>query len=1488
MKGLRTSAFEGSACALLACLCLLLSAPAVQAATGHVFVSSVSEAPSGTLLNEPGAVAVDRAAGRVFLADPGHGVVDVFTSAGAYVTQFGGGILGAGAIAVSESSHEVYLAEAGASVVDVFKPDGKGGYVALSEWEGANTPAKEFTGVSALAVDNSKSASAGDVYVVNGESSVVDVFKPKGEGAEEALEGEFLHVLSGIKLSEPNAIAISAASDEPGRVYVGESAKGTVALFSAAGAYEKKAFNGASSPQGSFLGKEGEEGNVTALSVDESSGDLLVTEAERHVISEFDEEGAFVGWIARTPSGSFGEPRGVAVGVSGDVYVADAGLALLDIFGPGVIVPDVKTTPATKVTRTTATFNGTINGDGKKGHFHFEYGESEALGQSTPSMESGEGEEKASASMSKLHAGATYFFRLVGENENGSNYGVIRVLAMRPAVEALATGPAQSITPKTAILTGTLSPNGFDTHYYFEWGLTSAYGSKEPALPGTDAGSATEAIAAKTTLEGLAPNTTYHFRLVGTNEFGATYGEDAHFTTSGPPRITSAPTTSIGHATATLNAKINPDELETEYRFEYGETIAYGNAVEGTNAIPAGEAPVAESVALSKLKLGVTYHFRVVAENKAGVTEGEDQTFTTIPPALIDSESVSEVTASSATLQTQINPLGKATTYYFQYGTESCKANPAGCTKTTEIAIGSGEADVPGSVPIQELKPNTIYYYRVLASNELGTSEGVQKTFTTQPPATPFALPDNRAREMVTPVNKHGAPVEALTREGGWIKASEDGSKLTYLANGAITEVAQGNRSPEMQQVLATRSSEGWSSQDIVTPNAKAQGVSVASAPEYQYFTPDLSHAIVEPWGQGAEPPLAEGVSKKTGYIRDNETGAYLPLLTEADVAPKAEFAGHVHFVSATPGLTHVILQSGVALTGEESGPGLYEWSKGTLQFVSTLPGSSTPGHEPELGFYHAAANAISADGSRIIWTSKEENTGNGHLYMRDTSTKETIQLDKAQGALEPGKGSARFQSASADGSKVFFTDKQQLTEDSTAEPGQGIGKPDLYECEMEEVAKKLHCNLKDLTVDTNTNEHAAVQGFLLGVSEDGSTLYLVAQGVLSVINTNGENGNGERPLAGKDNLYELHYSGTEWQRTFIASLSTEDRPEWEGNQLADSAFLTARVSPSGRYLAFMSQGAPTGYDNRDQSSAAVHDQEVYLYDSTESSLRCVSCNPTGARPVGVLDTVEAGEGLGLVADRRKVWVGHYLAGNIPGWTAQSLISALYQSRYLLDNGRLYFNSPDHLVPRASNSKANVYQYEPAGLGSCESPSGGCVSLLSSGTSGKESAFLEATPSGSDVFFLTASQLSPQDTDTAFDIYDARVCSPEAPCLTPPSPVPPGCSGEEGCRPASPRQPAPVGPSGTATYSGSGNVAGPQAKQEVKAHKTSSKPSTNAQKLAKALKTCRKQRSKSKRKACEAHARKLYGAKKAAKAKAKPKRSSSSSSGRRSTGRAGR
>jgi hypothetical protein len=75
------------------------------------------------------------------------------------------------------------------------------------------------------------------------------------------------------------------------------------------------------------------------------------------------------------------------------------------------------------------------------------------------------------------------------------------------------------------LLNGTINPNGLTTTYYFEWGTTTAYGNRSPAIP-TSADSGWGNIAGSVNLTELTPNVVYHYRLVATNSLGTTYGSD--------------------------------------------------------------------------------------------------------------------------------------------------------------------------------------------------------------------------------------------------------------------------------------------------------------------------------------------------------------------------------------------------------------------------------------------------------------------------------------------------------------------------------------------------------------------------------------------------------------------------------------------------------------------------------------------------------------------------------------------------------------------------------------------------------------------------------------------------------------------------------------------------------------------------------------------------------------------------------------------------
>lgn len=917
-------------------------------------------------------------------------------------------------------------------------------------------------------------------------------------------------------------------------------------------------------------------------------------------------------------------------------------------------------------------------------------------------------------------------------------------------------------------------------------------------------------------------------------------------------------------------------------------------------------------------------------------------------PPTIDSVFARVLSPTSAALIAHIDGKGAATTYTFQYGPASCVSEPSSCSTATGT-LPASFGDQVAEATLEGLQPDTTYYYRVIADNGHGTAESQQfaSTFFTTLPSAEGLLPNHREWEMVSPPTK-GGPLQGLSIEGAAIQASEDGDSITYGAeNSGPAGEAHGNRSVAVTQFFSTRGGEEWNTQDITTPNNTGGGLIPGSTEEYRVFSPDLSVGLVEPelhteiTSPCEEPPLApplageqcEGAAglEKTMYVRADspiQPGAptkavyeeaaknsdyldpgYLPLVTAANNGGEAEgkktkFGQHLEFTDATPDLNHVVFESGVPLTAGATGEGLYQWDfaggQSGLRLISDVP-AAAEFEEARLGTFGNSRHAISHDGSRTVFSGAYRGNPGAYLYLRDatTSPATTVQINAARGehASEPTEtqreseelNQTRFETASDDGSKIFFTDTWPLTDDSQLQPTETRHPADLYEYNA------VTGELTDLTAAAKVGSSADVLGTIPGASEDGAYVYFVANGVLAPGASQGGCPNdiiglselAELPPGTTCNLYVSRPdSASPGQREtkFIAALSFEDAADWGLPQNerveqreGDLTYVTARVSPgSGEYLAFMSNRSLTGYNNQDATSKAA-DEEVFLYNAQLGRLSCASCNPTGAQPNGVFDTENSGEGLGLLVDRPEAWRNRWIAGSVPGWTALSHFRSTYQSRYLSASGRLFFNSSDTLVPQDENQKEDVYEYEPEGVNGC-TKAGGCVALISSGaaTDNRESAFLDASVSGDDAFFLTSERLAAQDLDGAFDVYDARVCgtSESGACLPHKAPPVPPCSGEA-CKP-----PVSGGSSfsdsATANFSGPGNTpATGVLPSKAKAPATVKAPLTRAQKLSKALKACRKQfkHKKSKRAACEKQARKKYGPKKAKKSRVVHRRS---------------
>ena len=273
-------------------------------------------------------------------------------------------------------------------------------------------------------------------------------------------------------------------------------------------------------------------------------------------------------------------------------------------------IPEAITQPATNITSSGATLNGTVNAHDLSTSVTFEYGVTTSYGQSltaTQSPVTGNSITNVSADITGLTAGTTYHFRIKTVNSLGTAYGSDRELTPVGQAPTTITQVATNISTITATLNGTVNPNYLPTTVTFEYGTSTSYGQTIPAVQSPITGSNIVSVSADVT--GLMPGTTYHFRVKSVNSIGTTYGSDLTFPTVGQaPSVTTLDATNKSTSGATLNGPVNANSLPTTVTFEYGTTTAYRNVV---TAIPSPMTGVSNT--------NVSVGYRINSRNKVSL-----------------------------------------------------------------------------------------------------------------------------------------------------------------------------------------------------------------------------------------------------------------------------------------------------------------------------------------------------------------------------------------------------------------------------------------------------------------------------------------------------------------------------------------------------------------------------------------------------------------------------------------------------------------------------------------------------------------------------------------------------------------------------------------------------------------------------------------------------------------------------------------------------
>ncbi|HWX87977.1 MAG TPA: hypothetical protein VNX67_07375 [Solirubrobacteraceae bacterium] len=1219
----------------------------------------------------------------------------------------------------------------------------------VSSLNGSETPQGslgEF--ITDVAIDES----SGHVYVANenfGSNRVVDVF---------GSSGKYLFQLDGSNtpqgsLGNAYGVAVdNSAGPAHGDVYVSGGPE-VIYVFDPAGKYLYQ-FDGSDNPDRGFSGIFPGDLKVDA------NGDLFIaTGAESHTsrIYEYKTTASSASYFSSITidSNAFGFTRDEAgnfyVGLgAGNVDKLDPAGNLLSLLYSNHFEPALAIDPS----------SGDLLVDDRNDVL--EYGASGALVRRFAGTIEGEG-ALANAIAVDTVTGDTYV----------ANAGQRRVNVYGPLTSV--TVPDLTIEQPSASyfsspLIGTINPQGVTASYRFEYKLHSA--TSWSVTTTQSAGNGTSAVPINVELPGLIQSTTYDVRLLGiATETGAiVMSAIKTFTTPMVPPPTIAPVSSITDHSATFSGSVNPQGVSAGWHFEYSsDDVNWVKAPAADESAGSGTSDVPVTVSSTTLDPNTTYHVRLVTTylgGSGGSSTSQEVSFTTnaIPPA-VTARSAFPVTDTAATLRGLIDPEHAATTYWFEYGPADCASNPcASVPATRDASAGATLGPKAFATQIEGLKPETTYHFRLLAKDQAGTTSGADGTLTTVS-AAQAAWPA-RGIELVNSPEKANQPVFFPYAEvpGGF----DDSHAIWDTASSIPTGVSGlGSR------LLATRTSTGWQSENVMPNSTYEDLIEALAAPDRLARAKSRMNIQVLGFLPSSGTRLFELSENQLGdeygvdgyyiaYARVDSQGRFQVVFTMLAGEGRAYV---IRGQAATEDLNRLFIDTShpydpVAHTAE-----IYEISDGTPRLVSQMPDGTVPLCEvtfaEDKGFTAiddgALSNAPGQD-QLVFFASRGNNcSGPTNIYVRDVEAKTTqlISGPPLAGDPEPANGGAHLLKISHDGRSALFTTEASLVAGDDADGNNEDS--DVYRWTQGQGVRCLTCVVPQ----------AGVKNAI--ASDDLSHVYFTSPNQLVA-------GKGAQSPSGYENLYVYHDGQIDYVSRYSNTSNNDIRPGGAGENV--------ELTPDGHAIFFESI-APNMTPDDPGACGTSPCLQVYRYDANDRGLECVTCRPAGAPPGASFKIAQA--------------------GSSPRFGGAS------------DDGRTFiFDSSYPLLPEDVNGTNDLYEWHDGRLrlvtdGLTQWPEGP-----------GEPELVGVTPDGADAFFTLGAHLTGYEVDQTAELYDARIGGGFPPPLNPPAP----CS-EDACQGPLAQPPALEAP-GSASFDGPANhvpvVSAHPKHKSVKPHHAKHKP----------------------------------------------------------------